>query len=304
MSNLGRLALGTVQWGLPYGVANRAGQPSATEVAGIAAEAWAAGVTTLDTARGYGEAEAVIGGLFDPWRVITKLAPDVAGPDVTPEDATVRARDSLAASRAALGRDRLDAVLVHREAHRTESGGRAWAVLRDERAAGRIDAIGVSVTDVAAAADLLDDAEVEIIQVPASLLDQRLARSGFFATAAERGREVFVRSVYLQGAAHLAPADLPPHLASVIPVLEALDTIAAEAGVTRPALFLAWVRDRLPATRVLIGCETREQLAANLAVWTGPDLSLAVTAAEGHVGELPDAILDPWRWASVQNASR
>jgi aryl-alcohol dehydrogenase-like predicted oxidoreductase len=304
VTDVGRLALGTVQWGLPYGVANRAGQPSATEVAGIAAEAWAAGVTTLDTARAYGDAEAVIGTLPEPWRVVTKLAPDVAGPDVAPEEATERARASLAASRAALGRGRLDAVLLHRDAHRTESGGRAWAVLRDERAAGRIGAIGASVIDPADAASILDDADVEIVQVPASLLDRRLARSGFFAAAAELGREVFVRSVFLQGAAHLPVADLPPHLARLGPPLAALDAVAAEAGIPRATLFLAWARHRLPDARVLVGCETRAQLAANLAAWATPVEPEVVAAAEDRVGELPDAVLDPWRWEAGQNASR
>ena len=75
------LALGTVQWGLAYGIANRQGRPTPQEVGEILARARAAGVTTLDTARAYGDSEGVIGefiGDAPDWRIVTKLDPAAA----------------------------------------------------------------------------------------------------------------------------------------------------------------------------------------------------------------------------------
>jgi hypothetical protein len=298
VTDTARLALGTAQWGLAYGIANRTGRPALDEIAAMAAMARTAGIGTLDTARAYGDSERAIGFLGPGWRVVTKLAPDVAGDDIGADDAAERARASLAASRAALGRDHLDAVLLHRSAHRQESDGAAWKVLREERAAGRIDAIGASVTRVDEAAALLADADVEIVQVPASLLDRRLARTGFFDEAARLGREIFVRSVFLQGAALLEPRTLPPHLSPLGPALDAISDTAEATGIDRAALLLAWARHRLNAARVLIGCETREQLTANLAAWSRPGLADIVRSLEDRVPELPDAVLDPWRWPS------
>ena len=60
-SALSRLALGTVQFGLPYGVANRSGQPPFKVARDILACAIEVGVTVLETAEGYGESEAVLG---------------------------------------------------------------------------------------------------------------------------------------------------------------------------------------------------------------------------------------------------
>ena len=73
MSAGARLGLGTVQWGLPYGISNAAGQTQRHEVGAILAEARAQGVAVLDTASLYGEAEAVLGeSVLDGFRVVTK----------------------------------------------------------------------------------------------------------------------------------------------------------------------------------------------------------------------------------------
>jgi aryl-alcohol dehydrogenase-like predicted oxidoreductase len=146
---------------------------------------------------------------------------------------------------------------------------------------------------------LLARAEIEVLQVPASLLDRRLWRAGFFAAAERSGRAVHVRSVLLQGVAHLPADGLPSHLAALGPVLRALDAVAEAHGIGRASLFLGWARHRLGAARVLIGCETRAQLEANLGAWSAPGLEAAVDEAEDRVPELPDAILDPWRWPAA-----
>ena len=108
------LVLGTVQWGLRYGVANRLGQPSLAEVARIIACARAAGVHALDTARAYGQSEDIIGKLVGAdayWTVWTKLDPSASS------NATALA--SLEASRTALSRPVLDgsASASRRPAH-------------------------------------------------------------------------------------------------------------------------------------------------------------------------------------------
>ena len=76
-----KLALGTVQFGLHYGVSNAAGRVSADEVARILDAAEAAGIRVLDTARGYGTAEAVLGELHagERFDVVTKTLPVADG---------------------------------------------------------------------------------------------------------------------------------------------------------------------------------------------------------------------------------
>src|SRR5450755_1692147 len=71
-----RIALGTVQFGLPYGIANRAGQVAHADVAAILAYARSAGVDTVDTAIAYGDSEKCLGDVgMQSWRVVSKLPP-------------------------------------------------------------------------------------------------------------------------------------------------------------------------------------------------------------------------------------
>lgn len=109
-----------------YGIANRAGHPSEAEVKRIVELAVSAGVTTLDTARAYGDSERVIGRLtsaMDTFRVITKLAPDMDAEVATSADAVPKVQDTIDRSRTSLGRDHLNTVLLHRTRHRHMAGG-------------------------------------------------------------------------------------------------------------------------------------------------------------------------------------
>ncbi|MDP9263469.1 MAG: cytidylyltransferase, partial [Acidobacteriota bacterium] len=59
--------LGTAQLGMPYGIANQQGMPSESDGFAIIRTAVASGVTSADTARGYGEAERRLG-LAGAWK--------------------------------------------------------------------------------------------------------------------------------------------------------------------------------------------------------------------------------------------
>ena len=71
MSNL---ALGTVQFGLNYGVANKTGQPNQREIADILSLAAKFGINLLDTAQVYGTSERILGALdTSNFNIVTKL---------------------------------------------------------------------------------------------------------------------------------------------------------------------------------------------------------------------------------------
>jgi aryl-alcohol dehydrogenase-like predicted oxidoreductase len=173
----------------------------------------------------------------------------------------------------------------------------------EERAKGGIGRIGVSATTPEEASELLDAPDVDIIQVASSLLDQRLLRAGFFGHAASLGRELHVRSIYLQGAAHLSIDALPEHLVGLRRPLRELDSIAAAAGVTRLVLFLGWARHRLAPARIIIGCETVQQLLENLAAWEVASSGTLVELLETSMPELPDRVLDPRLWTRSNDGS-
>jgi aryl-alcohol dehydrogenase-like predicted oxidoreductase len=252
--------------------------------------AHASRIDTLDTARAYGESEAVIGRLRGPgrFRVTTKLDPRAT---------TAReAEESLETSLAALRTAWVDALLLHRPAQRQADGGSLWRSLRAARDEGRIGRLGWSALGPGDAWRALDDPEVAQVQVASSLLDRRLAAGGFFEKAKARGLEVHVRSCYLQGVAFLETEELPDHLAPLRPVLAAIDLWASDRGVPRHVAFLAWALD-LGADRIVVGAEKADQLVLNLeALVMARELGPDARALGESLPELAEDVLDPSRW--------
>jgi aryl-alcohol dehydrogenase-like predicted oxidoreductase len=293
-----RVVLGTAQWGAPYGIANRTGVPDRSEVARMLSRARLSGITTLDTARAYGDSESVIGTLVggDPaWSIVTKVPPlDLS--DASEGAASDRARRAIDESLAALRRSRLDVVLLHDPGDRTRSRGGAWSALRALQRDGAIGALGISARSPAEAFAALEAEGVDVVQVATSLLDSRLVRADFVRTAEVANRRLFLRSAFLQGVAHLRPQDLPSHLSAARPVLAAIARWGHGREMTTADACLLYLRD-VCTCPIVLGMESDSQLEANLRAWARPPLGRgAIAELEALVPELPDAVVDPSKW--------
>ena len=302
-----RLTLGSAQWGMPYGIANRTGPPDGDELAAMLTLAREAGIRSIDTARAYGDSEARVGralAAHPDWRVIKKLAPDVDAADLELSENLERVEASLARSREALGVESIPVLLLHRFAHRHAFGGKLWRALLAEREAGRIGQLGVSAANPEEAWAALEDPDVEILQVATSLLDLRLQRQGFFARAREAGRTVYVRSVYLQGLAHLGSARLPRALAELATAIGTIEGFAAELGVKPRTLYLAFVRE-LPGVHPVLGCETASQLAQLLRDWEDEAVDGALLSSLiDRLPTAPAALVDPSLWPASEGSGQ
>jgi aryl-alcohol dehydrogenase-like predicted oxidoreductase len=301
-----QLALGTVQLGLPYGAANSAGLPDEAEAIAIIRAAVDAGVTTIDTARAYGDSERRIGlacpsGASDV-EIVTKLDPltHVAA-DAPTSVALAAARASLATSRSLLRRERLDTLLLHRAHHRTDWNGAVWGLLRTERDTGAIGRIGVSVQTPLEAIAALDDADVNHLQLPFNILDGRWHAAGVVDRLATRPEViVHVRSVFLQGLLAGAPLSRWPIITGLDPamLIDQLKVLAVKfERDSIPDLTLAYVRAQKWIDATVIGLETRAQLSANLALFRKSML----TENEQEIIRMnlvlpPERLLDPARW--------
>ena len=69
-----KIALGTVQWGLDYGIANKSGIPLDQDLKAILEFAKQIGINMFDTAIQYGNAEERIGKLLNKRdKIVTKI---------------------------------------------------------------------------------------------------------------------------------------------------------------------------------------------------------------------------------------
>lgn len=291
-----RFTLGTVQFGLPYGIANRTGQPSYEEVRAMIARAWERGVSVLDTASAYGESEQTIGRaladleLLERMRVVTKVAPLPAG--LAPADAAKRIEESVVQSLRRLHLETVPLALIHHERNIEYIDG--LLALKDR---GLIQAAGVSFVRPLAAQRALGTPGVQGWQITASLLDRRFTDRGIASAARGRGIAVFARSIYLQGLLLMDDAATPPHLTDVAGPRRRIREIASAHGLTLQELAIRGVL-ALPGIQSLVmGVDTLAQLDQNLdIVDAGPPPAGALAELQAYRPELADDLLQPSDW--------
>ena len=309
------LTLGTAQLGMEYGIANRVGQPALPIAIRMVRQAVAHGVTALDTARAYGDAEAVLGeALTGAWRsrveVVTKLDPLASlAQDASPSKVRAAVDDSVDRSCEALKSKTLSTLLLHRSAHRDAWGGAAWRRLLELRGQGKIGNLGASVYEPSEALALLGEPAITHLQIPLNVLDWRWRESGF--DRALTGRPdvvVHARSGLMQGlladsaSSSLWPASPGFDVAGCLRELRKLTAAFARDSVTD--LCLAYVRSQPWITSVVVGCETPEQLNENLKLFCRPQLNAEQCAAlESSLPKAPERLLNPSHWKFVYEQS-
>jgi len=292
-----RLALGTVQFGLAYGVSHQGGRVPAEEARNILELAALSGVDMLDTAAVYGESEDVLGriaGQESPFSIATKTQPVRA--ETIDDAATERIEAAFRDSLRRLRRNKVYALLVHGAGDVLNPGGeRLWARLESLRAEGLVGKIGISIYDRAEIDDALSRYPIEIVQAPLNAFDQRLLADGGLARAAEKGVEVHVRSVFLQGLLLMTPEAAAAKLPQAAERLRFWRDALAEAGVSPLAAALGFALSAAPVDRIVIGVHSAAHLAECLAAAEAPP------ALEYGRFACNDAdVIDPRRWPQTR----
>jgi aryl-alcohol dehydrogenase-like predicted oxidoreductase len=258
------LALGSAQFGVDRGAFNpRTPEPEVRQVLETAA---VSGVTLVDSSPAWGDAERVLGRSWpfpSPFRVMTKTISLSEGIDRLES----RARRSLER----LGVARADALVVDcADDLLAPEGKDLWARLEKLKGEGLFRRIGVSAQGSNAPTLLARRFRPDLIQLPCSMLDQRLVQDGTLSTIAELGVEVQIRSVFLNGLLFLPRESLPPALADAGPRLSRIRRVLAEAGADPLQASLAFARSRPEVSVVIVGVSSAAELRAVLAAAMAP----------------------------------
>jgi aryl-alcohol dehydrogenase-like predicted oxidoreductase len=256
---LEKLGLGTVQFGQAYGISNRQGQVAAPEAARILALAAESGIRLLDTAANYGEAETVLARRDTrPFRIVTKTIGIRHGVEAV----VARARQSAAMLRA-------DTLLVHTASDLAGRDGDAlWRALLGLRDDGTFRKIGISAYVADNPARLAERFRPDAMQLPFSLLDQRLLADGTLSALDGLGVEIHARSLFLQGLLFLE--ELPEKLRSATAHLAKIKRQLREAGVSPLAAALDFVLARPEIRFGLVGVTSAHELQDIIAAVRAP----------------------------------
>jgi len=264
MKSINKLGLGTVQWGLPYGLANQHGITAPETVRAILAEARRHGIKVLDTASLYGEAETVLGANpLQMFHVISKT-PKFATPVITGEQALQLTR-AFHQSLQRLSCKKIYGLLVHHADDLLVPGGeKLVAAMTELKEKGAVENIGVSVYDGAHVDAVLKIFKPDIVQLPVSVLDQRMLLNGQLERLKNAGVKIHVRSVFLQGLLLMPLSQVPAYFDPVRTLLMRWHAAAQAQGMTLVQAALSFVRDIHWVDTVLVGVESLAQFQSCL----------------------------------------
>ena len=285
-----KLGLAAAQFGLDYANSNPRGRPVEQEVSDILQIGARSGVKLLDTQVG-GRSERVIGELLprpSPFHLVVKTARCDRGPDHIEAEAR--------ASLARLGVDHAHALLVEQAGDLfSPHGGAMWDRMKRLKDEGLFDRIGVSVYASDDPVGVARRFRPDIIQTPASLLDQRLIINGALAELAEMDIEIHLRSIFLQGLLFLPPDRVPAPLQQAARGLSRVRRMIAEGRSDPLQAALGFALARPEAATVIVGVTTAAELQAVVAAAASPppDLDWDEMALNDPVA------LDPHAWAAA-----
>jgi len=272
-----KLAIGTVQFGLNYGINNWAGQVELQEVEKILLLAEQLKVNTLDTARAYGNSELVLGqhNLLN-WLIISKFS---GGESVG---------ESLQKSLKSIKANNLYGYLAHSSDILVKNPS-YWDELLSLKSQGLIKQIGYSIYLPEQLEQLLEMGFIpDLIQVQYNVLDRRF--EPWFKELKNMGIEIHTRSSFLQGLFFLQNPS--PYFEAIIGILDKIKYLYPQAGERAAALLLFCLRNPY-IDKVVIGIQDSEELRININALQNIDSSIL---DEIEIPEFSKDLLLPYNW--------
>jgi len=259
-----KLALGTVQFGIDYGIANNEGKVSFNEAESILVYAAENDIKMLDTAPGYGKAENIIGQITRNLKInfdVISKTPPMNNVNIT-EDSLSELEKTVDASLTALNTNNLKALLTHGQndfIHK--DADKLYKKMLTLKEQGVIENIGSSIYAPEQLQIITQRYDIDYIQLPNNILDQRFNSPHIIKLLNEKEIKVFARSAYLQGLLLISIDELPEQF---LPMREKLIQLAQFAkdnnkSIQRVCLEYLQIQDHIDY--IVLGIQSKQQLS-------------------------------------------
>lgn len=275
---MGKLVLGTVQFGLQYGV-NSAGRPSEEAVKEILAAAAKGGIETLDTSSAYGNSEEILGECITPdegFKIVSKYP-----------KGEIPVEEMFNSSLKRLKVNKLYGYLLHHfEVYKNNP--KVWDEFIALKESGKVQKIGFSLYTPEELQYILDNrSPFDLIQMPFNIFDKKFLP--LMKELHEKGVEIHVRSTFLQGLFFKDRNALPEKLQPMKKYLLQLDEFSKQSGLSISEIALNYNLQNPYIDGVLIGVDNLSQLETNLA-------SVKKTPIDVEIEVKEQELLNPVNW--------
>lgn len=283
-----KLMLGTAQFGSHYGIANVDGAGTYHRSLEVMNTAMLGGIYYYDTAKAYGNSESVIGKILRNTDLHAKVVTKVLCRPDDPEHIIQDIRDSLVQ----LGLDSVHGVLVHNSDILLDDSYDVFNMLIKAKSIGLTESIGVSVYDPESAVKILQKYPLDIVQIPSSILDQRLNEK-YIEAITDYGAEIHVRSIFLQGLMFISPENLDPYFSDISDTLQNLHEVAARYDTTVSKMAIEYAKSLQGVSRIIVGVDNADHLSEIVCDYHAPfdcDLAFRQFSIED------DKFINPSKW--------
>jgi len=251
-----KIAVGTAQFGMPYGIANHSGQVDENEVGAIINLACNNRIYNLDTAKSYGTSEEIIGNYINlypdkHWKINTKFLDN--------DNSLINQFN-----------DSVEKLTVYPSVIMAHSAD----FFSSQKFQEEIPMVINKNSEIKLGVSIYNEYEIrlvlnkkykpDVIQVPLNILDTRLYQSGILTQLYDMGVEIHARSIFLQGLFFLDNDQINNSFPEVISELNKLKKIAENVGISLAKLSLLWVTSLPAISQVIIGVDNSNQLKEHL----------------------------------------
>ena len=285
-----KLALGTVQFGMDYGI-NSGIKVEQNEVLKIVNLARKSGITLIDTAQLYGSSEKVLGNVntvdFD---IVTKSR--AFEQDIINENEANLVINDLDHSLKLLKQKSLYAFLVHHGEDLLKPGGEMiFNKLQILKEQGLVKKIGFSAYIDNQLIKIIERFDIDIIQLPMNILDNRLINNGLLNKLYSRGIEIHTRSVFLQGLLLMDMDKRPKYFDRWSKLWKFWYEWLTDNKLSPLEASIRYMISKPEISRVLVGVDNKDQLK-NI-----------INASDGNIPTIPEELttddpdlLNPGNW--------
>lgn len=242
-----KIALGTAQFGLDYGINNRRGRIPKSEIFKILSKAYNSGVDTLDTASAYGKSEEAIGEFILKQKKRFKIISKLSGSN------NKDIREGIRTSLNKINMKMFYGYLIHHFQDYKKTPD-IWNNIKELKAEGKINKIGFSLYFPDELEYLFKkNVRIDIVQVPYSMFDRRF--EGCFKKLKEYGTEIHVRSVFLQGLVFRKPRQLDGYFSKIKGKIIKLNDLSKETGIPISAICFNFVSLNKYIDKIIVGVD-------------------------------------------------
>jgi len=289
-----KFTLGTVQFGLDYGISNNSGQVSEEEAFKILDKAVDLGIDYFDTAIAYGQSEEIIGKWSRSRNLIVPIITKIHEANIKIKSYKTELRQQIEGSLQRLNQSKLSCVMLHNYSLYKEHGDELLEALSSLVEEGLTDQVGVSVYSSNELESLLKYDFLSFFQGPFNLFDKDVY------PILERNPQMYyyARSLYLQGLFFLDEKEAEAKLPGSGRYISELKEIAFKYNFPIAELVFRYVLSKTRLFSIVVGVDTAAQLEENYDLFMRKPLPISlIEELDDQFEGLPDRITKPYLWS-------